>query len=105
LDLSKGFPLSASLPEEELTEQRAFDLAWQAVELAGGTRAVYRNPKYAFSMQQTRDYEIDGYLVEVRHGEISSPAVISVRGWVFEVHDEEIELLMRPLKPRRKSAE
>jgi len=56
-------------------------------------------------MQQTRDYEIDGYRVEVRHGEISSPAVISVRGWVFEVHDEEIELLMRPLKPRRKSDE
>ncbi len=93
------------MPHEALTEERAHDLAWKAVELAGGTRAVYRNPKYAFSMQQTRDYEIEGFRVEVRHGEISSPAVISVRGWVFEVHDEEIELLMRPLKPRKTSSE
>jgi len=88
----------------ELSEQAALDLAWRAVELAGGTRAVYRNPRYAFSLQQTRDYDIDGYMVEVRHGEISTPAIITVRGWVFEVHDEEIELLMRPLKPKSKPA-
>ena len=88
---------------QELTEETALALAWQAVELAGGTRAVYRNPKYAFSLQQTGDYQIDGYTVEVRHGEISSPAIVSVNGWVFEVHDEEIELLMRPLKPRPRS--
>ena len=80
----------------ELTEERALALAWEAVELAGGTRAVYRNPKYAFSLQQTRDYEIDGVRVELRHGEISSPAIVTVGGYVFEVHDEEIELLIRP---------
>jgi hypothetical protein len=84
----------------ELTEEQAHDLAWQAVELAGGTRAVYRNPKYAFSLQQAGEYLIDGHKVEVRHGEISSPAIVTVKGWIFEVLDEEIELLMRPPKPR-----
>lgn len=85
----------------ELTEERAHALAWRAVELAGGTRAVYRNPKYAFSMQQTRDYDLDGYTVELRHGEISSPAIVTVQGWVFEVLDEEVELLMRPIKRKQ----
>ena len=84
----------------ELSEERALELAWTAVERAGGTRAVYRNPRYAFSLQQTRDYEIDGYTVELRHGEISSPAIVTVNGWVFEILDEDIELLMRPIKRR-----
>ena len=55
----------------ELTEERALELAWQAVEIAGGTRAIYRNPKYAYSLQQTSDLEIDGVKIELRHGEIS----------------------------------
>jgi len=82
--------------ESEMTEERALELAWRAVELAGGSRAVYRNPKYAYSLQQAKDYQIDGIAVELRHGEISSPAIVTVAGWIFEVHDEEIELLMRP---------
>jgi hypothetical protein len=86
---------------EELTEERAHALAVEAVERAGGTRNVYRNPKYAFSLQQARDYQIEGFTVELRHGEISSPAIVTVNGWVFEVHDEEVELLMRPVRKRR----
>lgn len=92
--------MTEPVPIEELTEEQAHDLAWRAVDLAGGTRAIYRNPKYAFSLQQTGEYELDGHQVEVRHGEISSPAIVSVNGWVFEVHDEDVELLMRPTKPR-----
>ena len=85
----------------ELTEERALELAWQAVEIAGGTRAIYRNPKYAYSLQQTADLEIDGVKIELRHGEISSPAIVTVgKGWVFEIHDEDIELLIRP-RPKR----
>jgi hypothetical protein len=81
----------------ELTEERALELAWIAVERAGGTRAVYRNPRYAFSLQQTSNLEIDGVRIELRHGEISAPAIVTVgNGWVFEIHDEEIELLIRP---------
>lgn len=82
----------------DLTEDRAQALAEAAVEQAGGTRAIYRNPKYAFSLQQSTHFDIDGYRVELRHGEISSPAIVSVQGWIFEVHDESVDLLMRPLK-------
>lgn len=96
----KGMQVTEQQPAAELTEERAHELAWQAVELAGGTRTVYRNPKYAFSLQQARDYEIDGYTIELRHGEISSPAIVTVNGWVFEVLDEDVELLMRPVKRR-----
>jgi hypothetical protein len=96
--------MSEPASRPELTEEQALELAWEAVERAGGTRNVYRNPKYAFSLQQTRDFEIDGVSVELRHGEISSPAIVTVNGWVFEVHDEEIELLMRPIKRRAREA-
>jgi hypothetical protein len=85
----------------ELTEERALELAWIAVERAGGTRAVYRNPKYAYTLQPTADMVIDGVEIELRHGEISSPAIVTVgKGWVFEIHDDDIELLIRP-RPKR----
>jgi hypothetical protein len=83
-----------------LTEDEATILATQAVELAGGTRQVYRNPRHPFALSPMTNYEIDGHKIELRHGEISSPAIVTVEGWVFEIHDEEIELLMRPIKRR-----
>jgi hypothetical protein len=85
---------------QELSEERATELAWLAVERAGGTRAVYRNPRYAYSLQQTTDVEVDGIRIELRHGEISTPAIVTVAGWVFQVLDEDIELLMRPRRRR-----
>lgn len=81
-----------------LTEDEAMALATEAVELAGGTRQVYRNPRHPFALNPTTEYELAGRNVELRHGEISSPAIVSVEGWVFEIHEEEIDLLMRPLK-------
>ena len=88
----------AKLPR--LTEDQARDYAMQGVELAGGTMRIYRNPRHPFALSPTSDYEIEGYPVEVRWGEISSPAVVSVGGYVFEIHETEIELLIRPPKPR-----
>jgi hypothetical protein len=85
---------------ERLTEERATQLAWQAVEEAGGTRSVYRNPRHPFALQASTTYEIDGVQVEVRHGEISSPAIVTVGGYVFEIHETDIDLLIRPPKPR-----
>jgi hypothetical protein len=84
----------------QLTEERATELAMQAVEEAGGTRSIYRNPRHPFSLQQSTDFVIDGYEVAVRHGEISSPAIVTVGGYVFEIHEEEIDLLIRPPKKR-----
>ncbi len=83
-----------------LTEIEALALAEEAVDLAGGTRQVYRNPRHPFALQPTTTFELAGRKVELRHGEISSPAIVSVEGWVFEIHEEEVELLMRPIKRR-----
>jgi hypothetical protein len=87
-------------PATPMTEERARELAERAVEEAGGTRAVYRNPRHPFALHPATVFELDGERVELRHGEISSPAIVSVAGWVFEIHEEEIELLVRPPKPR-----
>lgn len=86
-----------------ISEEQATAIAREVVERAGGTRQIYRNPKYAFSLQQVADYEVDGITAELRHGEISAPAIVTVAGWVFEIHDDDIELLMRPPKPRTSS--
>lgn len=87
-------------PSMPMTEDRARELAERAVEEAGGTRMIYRNPRHPFTLHPATIYEIDGVRVELRHGEISSPAIVTVAGWVFEIHEEEIELLIRPPKPR-----
>jgi hypothetical protein len=89
-------------PEQRpsLSEAEATRLAWQAVELAGGARMVYRSPRQAFSAKGRETFDIDGHRVEVRWGEISSPAIASVGGYVFEILDEGISLLARPPKPR-----
>jgi hypothetical protein len=85
---------------DRISEERAFELATNAIERAGGSRSIYRNPRHPFTLHPSTKYEIDGHTVEVRHGEISSPAIVSVGGFVFEIHEEGIELLMRPPKPR-----
>lgn len=81
-----------------MTEDEAQALAEEAVELAGGTRQVYRNPRHPFALQPATIYELAGRTVELRHGEISSPAIVTVEGWVFEIHEEDVELLMRPVR-------
>ena len=85
-----------------LTEAQALALAEEAVARLGGTRMVYRNPRHPFSPQPTSDFEIEGRRVEVRWGEISSPAIVSVGGWFFEIQEEALELLVRPPRPRVK---
>ena len=89
-----------STPRPHLTESEATRLAWQAVELAGGARMIYRNPRQSFSANARKVFELDGHAVEVRWGEISSPAIVTAAGYVFEIHDEGIELLVRPPRPR-----
>lgn len=83
-----------------IDESRALELANAAVEQAGGSWMIYRSPRHPFTLHPSTNYEIEGVKVEVRHGEISSPAIVTVAGYVFEIHEEEIELLIRPPKPR-----
>ncbi len=87
--------------QDLMDEARARALAEQAVERAGGTRHIYRTPRHPFALHPSTEYEIEGVRVEVRHGEISSPAIVTVAGYVFEIHEDEIELLLRPPRPRR----
>lgn len=87
-------------PAQPLDEQEATRIATEAVDSIGGTRSVYRNPRMAFAFSATRNVEFEGHDVEVRYGEISTPAVVTVEGWVFQIWDDEIELLMRPLKKK-----
>jgi hypothetical protein len=84
----------------KVTETEATRLAWEAVELAGGTRMIYRNPRQPFSPNARKVFEIEGHLIEVRWGEISSPAIVTAAGYVFEIHEQGIELLIRPPRPR-----
>ena len=79
-----------------MNEQTARDLAERAVEEAGGTRMVHGNPRHPFAAGQTLDVEIDGQRIEIRHGEISSPAIVTVDNWIFQILEDQIELLIRP---------
>lgn len=86
----------------DLTEQTAYELVTRALDSIGGPQTVYRNPRMAFAFDAVRNLEFEGYQIEVRYGEISTPAIATVNGWVWEIHDQDIELLMPPLqrKPR-----
>jgi hypothetical protein len=87
-------------PPPRITEAEATRLAWQAVELAGGARMIYSNPRQPFSPNARKVFDVEGYPIEVRWGEISSPAIVTAAGYVFEIHDQGIELLIRPPRPR-----
>jgi hypothetical protein len=84
----------------QVSEAEATRLAWQAVELAGGARMIYSNPRQPFSPNARKVFEVEGHSIEVRWGEISSPAIVTAAGYVFEIHDQGIELLIRPRQPR-----
>ena len=88
--------MTSSNTPPDLTEERAASIVWLAIEQAGGTRSIYRNPRMAFASNARRKIDVDGYMVDLRYGEISTPAVATVQGWVFEIQDEDIELLMKP---------
>ena len=87
-------------PPSQVTEAEATRLAWQAVELAGGARMIYGNPRQPFTPNARKVFDVEGHAIEVRWGEISSPAIVTAAGYVFEIHDQGIELLIRPPRPR-----
>ena len=86
---------------ERIDEATATAIVWEAIDQIGGPRSIYRNPREAYSAHSRRMVQVGEHSVEIRYGEISTPAVATLQGWVFEINDEEIELLIRPPKPRR----
>lgn len=82
----------------ELTEETSYALVMKVLDRIGGPQNVYRNPRMAYAFNAVRNMEEDGYKVEIRYGEISTPAIATVQGWVWEIHDQDIELLMKPIK-------
>ena len=83
-----------------LDETEATRIANEAVDSIGGPKSVYRNPRQAFAFNATRNVEFEGHDVEIRYGEVSTPAIVTVEGWVFQINDQDIELLMKPVKRR-----
>ncbi len=79
-----------------LDEAQARMLVLRALDQLGGPRAVYRSPRHPFSLAGMRTVRVDDYEVRVRYGEISSPAVAELAGFVFEIRDEELILLFAP---------
>lgn len=84
----------------ELDKQSSYALVMQALDSIGGPHTVYRNPRMAFAFNAVRYLTVEGHRIEIRYGEISTPAIATVEGWVWEIHDEDIELLMPPLKKK-----
>lgn len=85
-----------------MDEREAERLVAEAVHRAGGGRMIVGSPRHPFSMNPTRDEEVDGVTVTIHYSEISSPAIAIVEGWVFEIRDDELVMLSRP---RRKPGE
>ena len=83
-------------PSDPIDEATALRVAMAAVEELGGARKIYRNPRHPFSTEPSRDFTVEGHRVEVRWGEVSSPAIASVAGYVFEIGDDGLDLLVRP---------
>jgi hypothetical protein len=79
-----------------LSEEQARQIAEQAVEQAGGARKVYMNPRHPFAPNANRSYEIEGQKVTVRIGESSSPAIVEIGPFVYEIQPEGLVKLFGP---------
>jgi hypothetical protein len=84
-----------------VSEEEAQRLVEIAVERAGGARNIVASPRHPFSMNAEEEYEIDGHTVTIHFSEQSSPAIVSVEGWIFEVREHEYLMLQKPRPPRR----
>lgn len=83
-----------------LSEDQARKLVAEAVDRLGGNRYVVGSPRHPFSLNADREEEVEGFTVIVRYGEVSSPAIAEVEGWVFEVREDELPLRDKPRRRR-----
>lgn len=80
----------------ELDDASARRIAQEAVDRAGGLRQVHGSPRHPFSLHSTREFEIEGHPVLIRYSEVSSPAVVEVGPYVFEILPDELVKLFGP---------
>lgn len=79
-----------------LDDETARRIAEAAVDQAGGARHVYGNPRHPFARNATRELEIEGQQVVIRFSEASSPAVVEVGEYVFDIRPEGLIQLFGP---------
>lgn len=85
----------------KLDETRAEALVARAVDQLGGGRTIVGSPRHPFSMHATDSVDVDGHTVTVHYGEMSSPAIATVEGWVFEITLSGLVLLDAPRERRK----
>jgi hypothetical protein len=77
-------------PDVPIDEATALRIAQEAVDRSGG------NPRHPFSLSSTREYEIEGYTILICFSEVTSPAVVEVADYVFEILPEGLVKLFCP---------
>ena len=103
LKCNKGKSGFLSANAGNLDEASALALVEQAVDQLGGARTIIGSPRHPFSLHGTASVEVDGHIVHVHYGEMSSPAIALVEGWIFEITLSGLVLLDAPR--RRRDAE
>jgi hypothetical protein len=81
---------------DRLSEAQARQLIAQAVEELGGGRVIVGSPRHPFSLFGSESVVVDGRRVMIHYGEMSSPAIALLAGWVFEIKEHDLVLLDSP---------
>jgi hypothetical protein len=79
-----------------MDEDTARALVEHAVEASGGARRIVASPRHPFGMNPFDELQVDGATVRIRYGEMSSPAIAEVAGWIFEIREHELVTLDHP---------
>lgn len=81
---------------ERISEEMARRIVTEAVERLGGGRMIEASPRHAYSLRPTETVDVGEHQVLVTYGEMSSPAIADVEGWIFQIREAGLELLDRP---------
>ncbi|HEX3722799.1 MAG TPA: hypothetical protein VHV31_08405 [Nitrolancea sp.] len=79
-----------------LDDEAALRIAEAAVDQVGGARYVHGNPRHPFARDATREVEVEGHRVTIRFSEASSPAVVEVGEYVFDIRPDGLIKLFGP---------
>jgi hypothetical protein len=77
-------------------ETEARRVVARAVEALGGGWAIVASPRHPHSSLASETVDVGGRQVVVHFGEMSSPAIATLAGWVFEIKEHKLVLLDAP---------